>query len=89
MEFYEVKPRDVTTLHFESFSEDELRRLGFSKNCRFKETQVVLALQTAQGGIPVGYELYQEWNKVKSYRLGDTYEGKTLTCCGSKPQRKV
>lgn len=59
---------DVTTLHFESFSEDELRRFGFSKNCRFKETQVVLALQTAQGGIPVGYELYP----------GNTYEGKTL-----------
>ncbi len=59
---------DVTTLHFESFEEDELRRFGFSKNCRFKETQVVLALQTAQGGIPVGYELYP----------GNTYEGKTL-----------
>ncbi|MBX7232708.1 MAG: IS1634 family transposase, partial [Bdellovibrionales bacterium] len=48
--------------------EDELRRFGFSKNCRFKETQVVLALQTAQGGIPVGYELYP----------GNTHEGKTL-----------
>jgi transposase len=59
---------DVTTLHFESFEEDELRKFGFSKNCRFKETQVVLALQTAQGGIPVGYELYP----------GNTYEGKTL-----------
>lgn len=59
---------DVTTLHFESFREDELRRFGFSKNCRFKETQVVLALQTAQGGVPVGYELYP----------GNTYEGNTL-----------
>lgn len=59
---------DVTTLHFESFNEDELRRFGFSKNCRFKETQVVLALQTAKGGIPVGYELYP----------GNTYEGNTL-----------
>lgn len=59
---------DVTTLHFESFDEDELRRFGFSKNCRFKETQVVLALQTAHGGIPVGYELYP----------GNTFEGKTL-----------
>ncbi|MCB9024866.1 MAG: IS1634 family transposase [Bdellovibrionaceae bacterium] len=59
---------DVTTLHFESFNEDDLRRFGFSKNCRFKETQVVLALQTARGGIPVGYELYP----------GNTYEGSTL-----------
>lgn len=33
-----------------------------------KLTQVVLELQTAQGGIPVGYELYPV----------NTYEGKTL-----------
>lgn len=59
---------DVTTLHFESFDEDELRRFVFSKNCRFKETQVVLALQTTREGLPLGYDLYP----------GNTYEGKTL-----------
>ena len=35
---------DVTTLYFESFEADELRNFGFSKDCKFKETQVVLAL---------------------------------------------
>jgi hypothetical protein len=35
---------DVTTLFFESIEQDYLRRFGFSKDCKFKETQVVLAL---------------------------------------------
>ena len=37
---------DATTLHFESFTPDEMRAFGFSKDCKFKETQVVLALVT-------------------------------------------
>ena len=37
---------DVTTLYFESIQADELRDFGFSKDCKFKETQVVLALVT-------------------------------------------
>ena len=59
---------DVTTLYFESFTEDELRRFGFSKDCKFKETQVVLALVTNFQGHPLSYELFP----------GNTSEGKTL-----------
>lgn len=56
---------DVTTLYFESFLDDEdsggapgLRKHGFSKDCKFKETQVVLALATSREGIPLWYELF-------------------------------
>lgn len=58
---------DVTTLYFESFMDDEavegsdgsgLRRHGFSKDCKFKETQVVLALACSPDGIPLWYELF-------------------------------
>ena len=58
---------DVTTLYFESFIDDEpvegvdgsgLRRHGFSKDCKFKETQVVLALACSPDGIPLWYELF-------------------------------
>ena len=49
---------DVTTLYFESFRPDELRRYGFSKDCKFKETQVVLALVTNAEGHPLSYELF-------------------------------
>ena len=59
---------DVTTLYFESFEEDELRSFGFSKDCKFKETQVVLALVTNAEGFPISYELFP----------GNTFEGKTL-----------
>jgi len=59
---------DVTTLYFESFETDELRDNGFSKDCKFKETQVVLALVTTTGGLPITYRLFP----------GDMYEGHTL-----------
>lgn len=49
---------DTTTLYFESFSEDELRTFGFSKNCKFKETQVVFALVTTMVGLPITYEMF-------------------------------
>lgn len=55
---------DVTTLHFESIQEDELRKFGYSKNFRFNTTQVVLALATNTDGLPIGYELF-EGNKAE------------------------
>ena len=59
---------DVTTLYFESFVEDDLRKCGFSKDNKVKETQVVLALMTSKEGLPVGYELFP----------GNAFEGKAL-----------
>ena len=59
---------DVTTLYFESFIPDELRISGYSKDNKVKETQVVFALMTTVGGLPLGYELFP----------GNTYEGGTL-----------
>lgn len=50
---------DVTTLYFESTETDELRNFGYSKDHRFKTTQVVLALATNQDGLPIGYELFE------------------------------
>lgn len=50
---------DVTTLYFESVEVDELRNFGYSKDLRFKTTQVVLALATNQDGLPIGYELFE------------------------------
>ena len=59
---------DVTTLYFESFVSDELKRPGFSKDNKVKESQVVLALMTTSQGLPLGYEVFP----------GNIYEGKTL-----------
>lgn len=59
---------DVTTLSFETISEDDLRAFGFSKDFKFNTTQVVLALATTKEGLPVGYRLFP----------GNTAESKTL-----------
>ena len=59
---------DVTTLYFESMTQDELRDFGFSKDCKFKEVQVMLSLITTEKGYPVGYKLFP----------GNTSEGSTL-----------
>jgi len=55
---------DVTTLYLETTDTDELRQFGYSKDCRFNTTQVVLALATNEDGLPIGYELF-EGNKAE------------------------
>ena len=59
---------DATTLYFESFTEDELKQNGYSKDCKFNQAQVLLCLFVTRQGLPVGYELFP----------GSTYEGHTL-----------
>lgn len=49
---------DVTTLYFESIEADALKNFGFSKDCKFKEVQVVLALVCTQEGLPISYSVY-------------------------------
>ena len=59
---------DVTTLYFESFEPDDLRKSGFSKDNKINETQIVLALVTTSYGMPITYKIFP----------GNTYEGHTL-----------
>lgn len=59
---------DCTTLYFECFREDELKRNGYSKDCKFNQPQVLLALMVTKDGLPVGYQVFP----------GNTYEGHTL-----------
>ena len=49
---------DCTTLYFESFTEDELRSFGYSKDHKFNQGQVLLALMVTKEGLPVGYEVF-------------------------------
>jgi len=59
---------DVTTFHFESQMEDELRDFGFSKANKINEVQVVMGLLIDADGRPIGYELFP----------GNTFDGKTM-----------
>jgi transposase len=59
---------DCTTLYFESFIEDELKEDGYSKDMKFNQPQVLLALLVTEHGMPIGYEVFP----------GSQYEGYTL-----------
>lgn len=59
---------DATTLYFQSDKADDLRKFGFSKDCKFNDVQIVLGLLMDQDGRPVGFEVFP----------GNTFDGKTL-----------
>jgi len=63
---------DATTIYFESFTEDNgkdaIKKNGYSKDLKFNQPQVLLALMVTKEGLPIGYEVFS----------GDTYEGHTL-----------
>ena len=50
---------DITTYAFESTDADSLRDFGFSKDKKFNEVQVVMALATDKDGLPLDYGLYK------------------------------
>lgn len=64
---------DVTTLAFETEKTDKLRAFGYSKDCKFNTSQVVLALASNQDGLPIGYELFQG-NKAEVSTLMESIE---------------
>ncbi len=59
---------DVTTIYFESFKEDNLKKCGFSKDNKFNQPQIILALMVTQQGFPIGYEIFE----------GNKFEGHTI-----------
>lgn len=59
---------DVTTLYFESFEPDDLRKQGFSKDNKSNQPQIVIGLVVSQDGFPVAYEIF----------AGNKFEGHTL-----------
>ena len=69
---------DVTTLYFESESEDDLRRIGFSKEGKIARPQIQLGLFTTLQGYPLSFEVYE----------GNKYEGHTLIDILKKFQEK-
>lgn len=50
---------DVTTLYFESVVQDELKDFGWSKDQKFHQVQVVLALVVDSQGMPLTYEVFK------------------------------
>jgi transposase len=59
---------DVTTLYFEAGDEDDLRKIGFSKDGKSQNPQIVLGLLVSTQGYPLAFEMFE----------GNKYEGQTL-----------
>lgn len=59
---------DMTTLYFENEDEDDLRKIGFSKDGKFEHPQIMLGLLVGENGYPIGYDIFE----------GNTFEGHTL-----------
>lgn len=68
---------DITTLYFEAEDEDDLRKVGFSKDGKFEHPQILLGLLVAEEGLPIGYDLFE----------GNRFEGHTLLPTLHKIQR--
>ncbi len=69
---------DMTSLYFEAEDEDDLRKIGFSKDGKFQSPQVMLGLLVGEKGYPIGYDLFE----------GNTFEGKTLLPVLQKIQKQ-
>jgi transposase len=59
---------DVTTLYFETFESDDLRKNGFSKDNKSQQPQILVALMVSKEGLPIAYEVFS----------GNTFEGHTF-----------
>src|SRR3990167_9922783 len=62
---------DVSTLYFEALDDDDTRKCGFSKDGKYNQPQVVVALMVTTSGMPLLVRLFE----------GDTFEGHTIVPC--------
>jgi len=58
---------DLTTVYFETSSQDTLRDFGFSKDGKHQHVQIMLAVIVTKSGLPIDYEEFK----------GNTYELKS------------
>jgi transposase len=55
-------------LYFEASNEDDLRKIGFSKDGKSQHPQIVLGLLVSTGGYPLAFEMFE----------GNKFEGQTM-----------
>ena len=59
---------DMTTLYFETETEDDLRKIGYSKDGKHQHPQIMIGLLVNTQGYPIAYDVFE----------GNTSETKTL-----------
>lgn len=56
---------DISTLYFEASDEDDLRRIGYSKDGKFDCPQVLPGLLVTREGLPISYEIFEGYMSEK------------------------
>lgn len=69
---------DLTTLYFEAEEEDDWRKIGFNKDGKFNQPQIMIGLLVGKEGYPIGYDIFE----------GNTFEGHTLLPVVQKFEKK-
>lgn len=59
---------DMTTLYFETESEDDLRRIGYSRDGKHQHPQIMIGLLVNAAGFPIAYDVF-EGNKSETKTL--------------------
>jgi len=59
---------DITTLYFETSREDDLRRIGYSKDGKVNHPQILVGLMVGERGFPIAFDVFE----------GNKFEGLTL-----------
>jgi transposase len=59
---------DITTLYFETFNDDDLRKTGFSKDSKSQQPQILVGLMVSKEGFPIAFDIFP----------GNTFEGHTI-----------
>ena len=59
---------DITTLYFETFTSDDLRKCGFSKDNKIGQPQILVGLIVNKDGFPLSFAVFE----------GNKFEGHTL-----------
>lgn len=69
---------DMTTLYFETEDEDDLRKIGFSKDGKFQCPQIMVGLLVGENGYPIAYHMFE----------GNKFEGHTILPMIESVQKK-
>lgn len=59
---------DITTLYFETFTEDDFRKCGYSKDNKIGQPQILIGLIVEDNGFPLSFAVFE----------GNKFEGHTL-----------
>jgi transposase len=75
---------DVTTLFFEASDEDDLRQLGYSKDGKHQNPQILVGMLVGKDGLPLAYEMFKG-SQFEGHTFLPVLESFTARLVGIKP----